>query len=60
MKIICISDYEELKKYIFEQTNLKDENLLKPLEYILTGANDGVNISNIYPLIKNYLGEIVR
>jgi glutamyl-tRNA synthetase len=54
------NDYEELKKYIFEQTNLKDENLLKPLEYILTGANDGVNISNIYPLIKNYLGEIVR
>ena len=54
------NNFEELKKYISEQTNLKDENLLKPLEYILTGANDGVNISNIYPLIKNYLGEIVR
>ncbi len=54
------NDYEELKNYISKQTNLKDNNLLKPLEYILTGTNDGVNISNIYPFIKNYLGEIIR
>jgi glutamyl-tRNA synthetase len=54
------NDFEELKKYISEQTNLKDENLLKPLKYLLTGANDGVNITDIYPFIKNYIGEIVR
>ena len=54
------NDFEELKKYISKQTNLEDDNLLKPLKYILTGANDGVNISDIYPLIKNYLGEIVK
>ena len=53
-------DFEELKKYISEQTNLKGKNLFKPLRYILTGADNGPNISDVYPLIKNYLGEIVR
>ena len=54
------NDFEELEKYISNQTNLKGENLAKPLRYVLTGANNGVNISDIYPLIKNYLGEIVK
>ena len=54
------NDFEELEKYISNQTNLKGENLTKPLRYVLTGANNGVNISDIYPFIKNYLGEIVK
>ena len=54
------NDFEELKKYIKEKTSLKEEQLVKPLRYILTGADNGVNISDIYPLIKNYLGEIVK
>ena len=53
-------DYEELKKYVMEQTGLKDENLFKPLRVILTGVDNGPNISDIYPLIKNYLGEIIK
>ena len=53
-------DFEELKKYVSEKTNLKDKNLFKPLRYILTGADNGPNILDIYPLIKNYLGEIVK
>lgn len=54
------NDFEELKKYISKQTNLEDDNLLKPLRYVLTAADNGPNISDIYPLIKNYLGEIVK
>ncbi len=54
------NDFEELKKYITEQTSLKEKQLLTPLRYILTGADNGVNISDVYPLIKNYLGEIIR
>ncbi|MCB9097210.1 MAG: glutamate--tRNA ligase [Arcobacter sp.] len=53
-------DYEELKKYVMEQTGLKGKNLFKPLRYILTGVDNGPNISDIYPLIKNYLGEIIK
>lgn len=55
-----INDFNDLEKYISEQTGLKDDSLSKPLRYILTGKNSGVNISNVYPLIKNYLGEIIK
>ncbi len=53
-------DFEKLEKYVEQETNLKDKDLSKPLRYVLTGTYDGPNISDIYPLIKNYLGEIVR
>ncbi len=53
-------DFNELKKYVTEKTGLKEESLLKPLKCILTGRVEGPNISDIYPLIKNYLGEIVK
>lgn len=55
-----IEDFEELKKYITEQTSLKGKNLFKPLRYVLTGRENGPNLSDIYPFIKNYLGEIVK
>ena len=53
-------NFEELEKYIAQETNLKDEDLSKPLKYVLTGSYNGPNILDIYPLIKNYLGEIVK
>lgn len=53
-------DFDEFKKYITNETQLKDESLLKPLTYILTGNKNTLNLSTIYPLIKNYLGEIVK
>ena len=30
------------------------------IQKVLTGADNGPNILDIYPLIKNYLGEIVK
>ena len=53
-------NFEELEKYVAQETNLKDNELSKPLRCVLTGTHNGPNISDIYPLIKNYLGEIVR
>ena len=53
-------DLNELKKYITKETGLEGESLEKPLSYILTGTNKGPNISDTYPLIRNYLGEIVK
>ncbi len=55
-----INDFEELKKYITEKTALKEEEFSKPLRYILTGQNNGPELCKIYPLIKNYLGEIIK
>jgi len=55
-----IEDFKEFKNYIIQNTQLNDDTLSKPLRYILTGALEGPNISDIYPLIKNYIGEIVK
>lgn len=54
------NDFDELEKYISQKTALSGEKLLEPLKYILTGRNNGANISDIYPYIKNYLGEIIK
>jgi glutamyl-tRNA synthetase len=55
-----IDDFNELKKAITAQTGLKGKKLFMPLRYILTGSSNGPNLSDVYPLIKNYLGEIVK
>ncbi|WP_419766756.1 glutamate--tRNA ligase [Arcobacter sp.] len=55
-----IEYFEELKKYIIENTKLKDKSLSKPLRYILTGTNNGPDLSDIYLHIKNYMGEIIK
>ena len=52
--------FNELEKHISIQTGLKDDNLSKPLRYLLTGAKNGPELSLIYPFIKNYLGEITK
>lgn len=54
------NDFDELTKYIITQTSLNDDTLDKTLRYALTGANSGPKLSEIYPLIKNYLGEIIK
>ncbi len=55
-----IENIDDLKIYITKQTGLKDNKLFTPLRYALTGSINGPTISEIYPLIKNYLGEIVK
>ncbi len=55
-----IEDFEELKNYITQKTHLTGEKLSVPLYYAITGTKSGPNIEKIYPLIKNYLGEIVK
>jgi glutamyl-tRNA synthetase len=55
-----ISEFNDLKKYITEQTGLKGKKLFMPLRYALTGTTNGPNLSEIYPLIRNYLGEILK
>lgn len=52
--------YDEFKNYISEKSGLKGKLLFKPLRYVLTSAEHGPNLSEIYPLIKNYMGEIAK
>jgi glutamyl-tRNA synthetase len=55
-----MNDFDALTQYIVQETNLKAESLFKPLQYVLTGRKSGPSLTDIYPLIKNYLGEIVK
>ena len=55
-----IDSFSEFKLYLMEKTGLKEERLMIPLTYILTGKTKKTDISEVYPLIKNYLGEITK
>lgn len=55
-----IENFIEFKQYLLDKTGLKEERVLKPLTYILTGQTKEIDISEVYTLIKNYLGEIIK
>lgn len=52
--------FDDFKAYLAEKSGLEEEPFLKPLRLWLTGADTGLDLALVYPLIKNYLKEIVR
>lgn len=60
IKAPFFKDFDQFKTHILQETNLEYTQLLKPLMYMLTGSYTGSNLNEIYPYIKNYLGEIVQ
>lgn len=52
--------FDDFTAYISEKSGLKSEALLKLLRFWLSGADQGLELALMYPLIKNYLKEIVR
>ncbi|NEW59913.1 glutamate--tRNA ligase [Sulfurovum sp. bin170] len=50
--------FNQLKKHITKESGLKGKNLFKPLRILLTGAENGPELSEIYPLIKSYILEV--
>lgn len=55
-----IEEFVQLQKYITDNTGLKGEKLSISLSYALTGTKNEKKLSEIYPLIRNYLGELVK
>jgi glutamyl-tRNA synthetase len=53
-----IDDFNEFKAHIMKESGLTGENFFHPLRLILTGAEHGPELSDIYPLIKPYLLEV--
>ncbi|HID81710.1 MAG TPA: hypothetical protein EYP51_04960 [Thiotrichales bacterium] len=53
-----IDDFNAFKNYIMLKSGLKEENFFKALRLLLTGAEHGPELSDIYPLIKAYLLEV--
>ena len=54
-----IEDYDELKTYITLQLGYKADSLNVPLQYLLLGQNIKIDMDEVYPYIRNYLGEII-
>ena len=53
-----IDSFDEFRSTIMKESGLKEEQILKPLQVLLTGAEHGPELSDVYPLIKPYLLEV--
>lgn len=53
-----IDDFNEFKAHIMKESGLQGKDFFHPLRLILTGAEHGPELSEIYPLIKPYLLEV--
>jgi len=52
------SKFEDFKTYIIKESGLKEREFTQALRLLLTGAEDGPELSHIYPFIKAYLLEV--
>ncbi|MDY0238113.1 MAG: glutamate--tRNA ligase [Campylobacterales bacterium] len=55
-----LKSYDEFRKYLSSNTNLKGKSLLKPLRVLLSGNENGPELSLIYEIINPFLKEIVK
>ena len=53
-----IDDFNAFKAHIMKESGLEGKHFFTPLRLILTGAEHGPELSQIYPLIKPYLLEV--
>jgi len=53
-----IDTYDAFKSTMMKASGLTGENFSKPLRILLTGADQGPELSDVYPLIKPYLLEV--
>jgi len=53
-----IDDFYTFKSYLIKKSALKEQSMVNALRLLLTGAHDGPELSEIYPLIKSYLLEV--
>jgi len=52
--------YDDFKNYIMKESGLKGKLFFKPLRLVLTGAEHGPDVAEVYKYLKNYIGEIVK
>ena len=53
-------DYNEFKKRVMKNSGLKGKNFFMPLRILLTNAEHGPDIKDIYPAIKDFIKDIIR
>jgi len=53
-----INKYDDFVTYLMKKSELEGEHFFTPLRLLLTGAAQGPELAEIYPLIKSYLLEV--
>ena len=53
-------DYNDFKKRVMKNSGLKGKNFFMPLRILLTNAEHGPDIKDIYPAVKNFIKDIIR
>jgi glutamyl-tRNA synthetase len=53
-------EFDDFEKHLADESGLRGKNFSKPLRFMLTGSENGPDLADLYPLIKNYLQEIAR
>jgi len=53
-----IEEFDEFKKMLIQKSGLQEGSLHEPLRILLTGVDNGPELSDIYPFIKSYILEI--
>jgi len=52
--------FEPFKAHVTEHSGLQDANVIRVLRILMTGAEHGPELADLYPYLKNYLGEIIK
>jgi glutamyl-tRNA synthetase len=60
IKAPYFDEYADFKEYVIAETGLKDEAFTTSLRLLLTNAQSGPDIADIYKYLKNYIGEIIK
>lgn len=55
-----IDSFDEFKAILNDKSGLSGKPFFKSLRYILTGAHSGPNLSDIYPIIKDNIKNMVK
>jgi len=53
-------EYTAFKEHLLNEVKLEEKEFVKALRILLTNAEHGPDISEIYKYLKNYLGEIIK
>lgn len=60
LKAPHFDDYEAYKTYLMQHSGLKGENFFKPLRILISGAEHGPELNDLYQYLKNYLKEVAK
>ncbi len=60
LKAPHFDDYDAYKDYLMHHSGLKGENFFEPLRMLLSGAEHGPELGDLYPYLKNYLKEVAK